>query len=102
MAKNIHPQVPIQRANPRSSDGSAATRSEVGRRVKLTPEQIDHARKLIDQGEARQYVADLLSVGRSTLYRALAGTAYLRQWTSAPGNAAPRHLGHRGPGDSEF
>ena len=29
-------------------------------------------RKLIDKGEARQYVADLLNVGRSTLYRALA------------------------------
>jgi DNA invertase Pin-like site-specific DNA recombinase len=37
---------------------------------KLTPEQIEHARKLIDKGEARQYVADLLNVGRSTLYRA--------------------------------
>jgi DNA invertase Pin-like site-specific DNA recombinase len=43
-----------------------------GRKVKLTPEQIDHARKLIDKGEARQYVADLLNVSRSTLYRALA------------------------------
>ena len=42
-----------------------------GRKVKLTPEQIDHARKLIDKGEARQHVADLLNVGRSTLYRAL-------------------------------
>jgi DNA invertase Pin-like site-specific DNA recombinase len=42
-----------------------------GRKVKLTPEQIEHARKLIDKGEARQYVADLLNVGRSTLYRAL-------------------------------
>ena len=28
-------------------------------------------RKLIDEGEARQYVSDLLNVGRSTLYRAL-------------------------------
>jgi DNA invertase Pin-like site-specific DNA recombinase len=41
-----------------------------GRKVKLTSE-LDHARKLIDKGEGRQYVADLLSVGRSTLYRAL-------------------------------
>jgi DNA invertase Pin-like site-specific DNA recombinase len=40
-------------------------------KVKLTPEQIEHARKLIDKSEARQYVADLLRVGRSTLYRAL-------------------------------
>jgi DNA invertase Pin-like site-specific DNA recombinase len=44
-----------------------------GRKLKLTPEQIEHARKLIDKGEARQYVADLLNVGRSTLYRALVG-----------------------------
>jgi DNA invertase Pin-like site-specific DNA recombinase len=42
-----------------------------GRKAKLTAEQIDHARKLIDKGEARQYVADLLNVGRSTRYRAL-------------------------------
>ncbi len=42
-----------------------------GRKVKLTPDQIVHARDLIDKGEARQYVADLLNVGRSTLYRAL-------------------------------
>jgi hypothetical protein len=27
--------------------------------------------KLIDKGKARQYAADLLSVSRSTLYRAL-------------------------------
>jgi len=30
-----------------------------GRKVKLTPEQINHARKLIDKGEARQCVADV-------------------------------------------
>jgi DNA invertase Pin-like site-specific DNA recombinase len=39
--------------------------------VKLIPEQINHARKLIDKGEATRYVAHLLNVGRSTLYRAL-------------------------------
>jgi DNA invertase Pin-like site-specific DNA recombinase len=42
-----------------------------GRKPSLTPEQIDHARKLIVKGAARQYVADLLNVGRSTLYRTL-------------------------------
>src|SRR3984893_1706630 len=42
-----------------------------GRKPSLTPEQINHARRLIDKGEARQYVANLLNVGRSTLYRAL-------------------------------
>jgi DNA invertase Pin-like site-specific DNA recombinase len=38
---------------------------------KLSAEQIDHAGKLIDKGEACQYVGNLLSVSRSTLYRAL-------------------------------
>jgi DNA invertase Pin-like site-specific DNA recombinase len=46
-----------------------------GPKPKLTAEQIDHARKLIDKGEARQYVADLLNVGCSTLYRALSSGA---------------------------
>jgi hypothetical protein len=36
--------------------------------LRLTPEQIDHARKPIGKGETRQYVADLLQVGHSTLY----------------------------------
>jgi DNA invertase Pin-like site-specific DNA recombinase len=38
----------------------------------LTPEQIDHARKLIDGGEAREKVANTFKVGRKTLWRALA------------------------------
>lgn len=45
---------------------------KVGRKRKLSADQVAHARKLIDDGESRQYVADLLSVGRVTLYRALA------------------------------
>jgi DNA invertase Pin-like site-specific DNA recombinase len=43
-----------------------------GRKPKLTPEQIEHARQLIEKGEARQHVANLFTVDRSTLYRALA------------------------------
>src|SRR5450759_2061943 len=42
-----------------------------GRKLKLSNQQIEHARKLIEKGESRQYVADLLNVGRVTLYRAL-------------------------------
>lgn len=42
-----------------------------GRKPKLTPQQISHARDLVENGEARQHVADLLNVGRTTLYRAL-------------------------------
>ena len=38
-----------------------------GRKPKLTSQQITHARKLIDQGEDRQKVAALFSVGRKTL-----------------------------------
>jgi DNA invertase Pin-like site-specific DNA recombinase len=44
-----------------------------GRKPKLTAERIEHARKLIEDGESRQYVAEMLGVGRLTLYRALAG-----------------------------
>jgi DNA invertase Pin-like site-specific DNA recombinase len=43
-----------------------------GRKPKLSPQQIDHARKLIDAGEDRQKVAALFKVGRKTLYRRLA------------------------------
>ena len=42
-----------------------------GRKPKPTPQQIEHARELIDQGEARHHVADLFTVDRVTLYRAL-------------------------------
>jgi DNA invertase Pin-like site-specific DNA recombinase len=44
-----------------------------GRKPKLSPKQITHARKLIDKGERREDVAALLNVDRTTLYRALAG-----------------------------
>jgi DNA invertase Pin-like site-specific DNA recombinase len=48
-----------------------------GRKPKLTPQQIAHARKLIDQGEDRQKVDTLFKVGRKTLYRALATSSDL-------------------------
>jgi DNA invertase Pin-like site-specific DNA recombinase len=44
-----------------------------GRKRKLTPQQLDHARALIEKGEHdRQGIADLFKVSRTTLYRALA------------------------------
>jgi DNA invertase Pin-like site-specific DNA recombinase len=43
-----------------------------GRKPKLTPQQIEHAREQIDQGKRREDIAALLSVDRTTLYRALA------------------------------
>jgi DNA invertase Pin-like site-specific DNA recombinase len=45
-----------------------------GRKPKLMPQQIDHARKLIDAGEHREDVA-LLNVDRTTLYRALVASS---------------------------
>ena len=42
-----------------------------GRKPKLKPQQIAHARKLIDAGERREDVAALLNVDRTTFYRAL-------------------------------
>jgi DNA invertase Pin-like site-specific DNA recombinase len=51
---------------------AAKTRGvKFGRKPKLTPQQIAHARKLIAQGESPGDVADSLNVGRSTLYRAM-------------------------------
>jgi DNA invertase Pin-like site-specific DNA recombinase len=42
-----------------------------GRKPKLTPQQTAHARKLLDQGQRREDVANLFKVNRTTLYRAL-------------------------------
>jgi DNA invertase Pin-like site-specific DNA recombinase len=42
-----------------------------GRKPKLTPEQIAHARKQIEAGQRREDLADLFKVNRTTLYRAL-------------------------------
>jgi DNA invertase Pin-like site-specific DNA recombinase len=43
-----------------------------GRKPKLTLQQLDHARELIDEGDRdRQKIADLFKVSRTTLYRAL-------------------------------
>jgi DNA invertase Pin-like site-specific DNA recombinase len=43
-----------------------------GRKPKLTPQQINHARKMIDAGKRREDVAGLLNVDRTALYHALA------------------------------
>src|ERR1700688_4348723 len=42
-----------------------------GRKPKLTPQQIAHARKLIEKGEDKNAVAASFNVNRTTLYRAL-------------------------------
>jgi DNA invertase Pin-like site-specific DNA recombinase len=43
-----------------------------GRKRKLTAQQIEHARKLITEGQRCEDVATILNVNRITLYRALA------------------------------
>lgn len=54
--------------------GVKATRArgvKFGRKRKLTPQQVNHARKLIESGEAVPHVAKLFSVDRATIYREL-------------------------------
>ena len=58
----------------RTREGMKAARARgirAGRKQQLTREQIAHARRLIEEGQYRQQVADLLNVSRSTLYRTL-------------------------------
>jgi Enterobacteriaceae phage serine recombinase len=44
---------------------------KMGRKPKLSPPQVAHARKLIENGESPKQVAQLVGVARSTLYAAL-------------------------------
>jgi DNA invertase Pin-like site-specific DNA recombinase len=52
---------------------AAKTRGvKFGRKPKLSRQQVDHIRKLIDDGQRREDVAELLTENRTTLYRAIA------------------------------
>jgi DNA invertase Pin-like site-specific DNA recombinase len=65
------------RVRPRTRAGVKAARGrgvKFGRKPKLSPQQIAHASKLIDDGQRREDVAALLNVDRTTLYRALAAS----------------------------
>lgn len=42
-----------------------------GRKPKLSPEQVEHARDQIERGKTMQEIAALLKVGRTILWRAL-------------------------------
>ena len=48
---------------------------KLGRKPKLAPPQIAHARKLIEGGDNPAHIAGLLGVAQSTLYVALARQA---------------------------
>ena len=59
----------------RTQAGRAAAQArglKMGRKPLLSVSQVDHARKLKDQGESTVAVAQLLNVSRRTLERALA------------------------------
>jgi DNA invertase Pin-like site-specific DNA recombinase len=68
----------MERSNIRERTRAGVTAAKArgvkfGRKAKLSPQQIDHARKLIASGKHdRQEIAELFKVNRSTLYRALA------------------------------
>jgi DNA invertase Pin-like site-specific DNA recombinase len=60
----------------RTREGMKAARARgvrPGPKPKLTPQQLAHARCLIDENKPREEIAHLLSVSRSTLYRGLIG-----------------------------
>ena len=42
-----------------------------GRKTKLTPDRLAHARKIINQGTTATDAAKIIGIGRATLYRAL-------------------------------
>ena len=42
-----------------------------GRKAKLTPDRLAHARKLIDQGKSPTEAAKIIGIARATIYRAL-------------------------------
>jgi len=44
---------------------------KMGRKPKLSPQQVTHARKLLEQGEDRRDIAQLLKVSWRTVERAL-------------------------------
>jgi DNA invertase Pin-like site-specific DNA recombinase len=50
----------------------------MGRKRLLSAQQVAHARKLIEQGEGPDDVAQPLNVSRRTLYRALAAPSFCR------------------------
>ena len=49
--------------------------AKVGRKPKLSPDQIDHAKKLIDAGESPRHVAKSMGVSTATLYRKIPAAA---------------------------
>lgn len=61
----------IQERTTAGRSAAVARGVKMGRKPKLSPQQVAHARKLIEQGERHDTVAHSLNVSRRTLYRAL-------------------------------
>jgi DNA invertase Pin-like site-specific DNA recombinase len=58
----------------RTQEGLRAARARgvrSGPKPKLSRQQIEHAKRLINEGQYRQSVADLFNVSRVTIYRAI-------------------------------
>jgi DNA invertase Pin-like site-specific DNA recombinase len=69
-----------------------------GRKPKLSPDQVEMARGLLDGGKPPRDVAKAFGVGRSTLYRAIGARAgddvkAAAQWTKAAGRLRGRPAG---------
>ena len=62
----------IQERTQAGRNAAIARGVKLGRKPLLTPQQVAHARQLLDRGEPHDRVAQSLSVSRRTLYRALA------------------------------
>jgi len=63
----------IQERTTAGRSAAVARGVKMGRKPKLSPQQVAHARTLIGQGEPHDAVAQSLKVSRRTLYRALQG-----------------------------
>jgi DNA invertase Pin-like site-specific DNA recombinase len=62
----------IQERTKAGKEAAVARGVRMGRKRLLSAQQVAHARKLIEQGEGPDNVAQSLNVSRRTLYRALA------------------------------
>ena len=51
--------------------GRSLIRAKFGRKPKLTPDRLAHARKLIEEGTRATDAAKIIGIGRTTLYDAL-------------------------------
>lgn len=61
----------IQERTQAGRSAAVARGVKMGRKPKLTPQQVTHTRTLIGQGKRHDTVAQLLHVSWRTLYRAL-------------------------------